>query len=415
MTLTATDIHTGSRNHRNRHCLLVVDDEPDVVKSVRDLFRLDYKVLTATSASEALDLLQRETVHVVMSDQRMPEMSGVQFLARVERTYPEIVRLLFTGYADLRSVVDAINQGHVWRYITKPWDPEELGTVIRSACEHFDLIHERNQLLETLQKQNLELEQANADLARANDLKHAFIQVASHELRTPLTILQGMVRLAARVPNESPALKNYLDRIERASRRLHTLVDQIVAMLLANRFERVLQREPTDIAPLLRDAADDIRPFIELRHQHLAVEVPSDLGRLNIEASGIRDCINHLLLNAIKFTPDGGRIALSAVRAPSHGGVVIRVADTGEGMNTDTCQRLFQPFFTGFDVSRHCSGTYEHGRRGLGLGLAIVKNLVELHGGTIGVETEPGQGTTFTITLPENGEPAAGVDLTAGI
>ncbi len=146
-----------------------------------------------------------------------------------------------------------------------------------------------------------------------------------------------------------------------------------------------------------------MRPFIELRHQNLTVEVP-DLGILKIEGSGVRDCLNHLLLNAIKFTPDGGRISLSAVRLPDKQGVVIRVADTGEGMDTETCQRLFQPFFTGFDVSRHCSGTYEHGRRGLGLGLAIVKSLVQLHGGTIGVQSEPKQGTTFTITLPDSDE-----------
>lgn len=411
MTLTATDIPTTARKaSRPRHTLLVVDDEPDVVKSVKDLFRLDFKVLTATSAAEALDILQREVVQVVMTDQRMPEMTGVQFLGRVEKLYPDIVRLLFTGYADLRSVVDAINQGHVWRYITKPWDPDELGTIIRGACERYDLMHERRQLLDTLKVKNAQLERANADLAHANELKHAFIQVASHELRTPLTILQGMVRLATQVPHESTTLKNYLDRIDRASKRLQALVDQIVTMLVANRFDRILKREPTLVAPLLRDAADDIRPFIELRHQHLAVEVPSDLGELNVEAAGIRDCINHLLLNAIKFTPDGGRIALSAVRQPQ-GGLVIRVSDTGEGMDTDTCQKLFQPFFTGFDVSRHCSGTYEHGRRGLGLGLAIVKNLVHLHGGTIGVQTEPGKGTTFTITLPENGE---AVDAEAG-
>ncbi|QOV87761.1 hybrid sensor histidine kinase/response regulator [Humisphaera borealis] len=415
MTLTATDIPTAARKpSRLRHCLLVVDDEPDVVKSVKDLFRLDFKVLTATSAVEALDLLQRETVHVVMTDQRMPDMTGVQFLGRVEKNYPEIVRLLFTGYADLRSVVDAINQGHVWRYITKPWDPDELGTVIRAACERFDLIHERNELLGTLKTKNAELEKANADLAHANELKHAFIQVASHELRTPLTILQGMVRLATQVPNESDTLKNYLERIDRASKRLQHLVDQIVSMLVANRFERVLKRTPTDIAPLLRDAADDVRPFIELRHQHLAVEVPMDLGSLNIEASSIRDCMNHLLLNAIKFTPDGGRIAIAAVRQPQ-GGVIIRVSDTGEGMDADTCQKLFQPFFTGFDVSRHCSGTYEHGRRGLGLGLAIVKSLVHMHGGTIGVQTEPGRGTTFTITLPDQTDTLAQNNVSDGI
>lgn len=396
MTLVIEPIITPTPTRsRVRHTLLVVDDEPDVVKSVKDLLRLDYKVLGATSAADALVLLNKEPVHVIMTDQRMPEMTGVQFLSKVKEQWPEVVRLLFTGYADVRAVIDAINQGSVWRYITKPWDPDELQVVIREACERYDLIHERNTLLTTLQQQNEELN-------RANELKHAFIQVASHELRTPLTILQGMVRLAGMAPGNGPTLQNYLERIDRASRRLQSLVDQIVAMLVANRFERTVDRQPTNMAVLLRDSSEDIRPFIELRHQLLALDIPENLGIHNVEPGGIRDCVNHLLLNAIKFTPDGGTIRVAAERQPDGaGGLIIRVSDTGEGMDSPTCERLFQPFFTGFDVSRHCSGTFEHGRRGLGLGLAIVKSLVQMHGGTIAVESEPGKGTSFIVTLPE--------------
>src|SRR5580693_8296180 len=134
-----------------RHTILVVDDEPDVVKSVQDLLRLDYKVLGATRASEGIRMLEKEEIHVVMSDQRMPEMTGVQFLNHIRGEHPEAIRLLFTGYADIRAVIDAINQGNVYRYITKPWDPDELQTVIREACERFDLIADRKQLLADLQ------------------------------------------------------------------------------------------------------------------------------------------------------------------------------------------------------------------------------------------------------------------------
>ena len=87
--------------------------------------------------------MQENEVHVVMTDQRMPEMTGVEFLSRVRGEHPEAIRLLFTGYADIRAVIDAINQGNVYRYITKPWDPDELQTIIREACERYDLIVER--------------------------------------------------------------------------------------------------------------------------------------------------------------------------------------------------------------------------------------------------------------------------------
>src|SRR5258706_14811466 len=132
---------------KQRHTVLVVDDEGDVVASVKDLLRLDYKVLGATGAVEALRLLDQEPVHVVMTDQRMPGITGVELLEQVRAQHPEAMRLLFTGYADIRAVVDAINRGNVYRYITKPWDPEELMAIIREACDRHDLIIERKALL----------------------------------------------------------------------------------------------------------------------------------------------------------------------------------------------------------------------------------------------------------------------------
>ena len=386
-----------------RHTILVVDDEPDVVKSVQDLLRFEYRVLGATSAAEGMRIMQSNEVHVVMTDQRMPETTGVEFLTKLRGEHPDAMRLLFTGYADIRAVIEAINQGNVFRYITKPWDPDELEAVIRQACERYDLIVERKKLLDMLQVQNRELERANVELIQSNQLKHAFIQVASHELRTPLTILMGLSRLAAKAAGVQEPLKGWLERIESAGRRLQVLVDQIISMLVANRFERPLKREATDLTALLNAAADDVRPFVELRSQTLALDVTPAIGSINVEAPRIRDAVNHLLLNAIKFTPDGGRIGLAGSRT-SDGGAAIRVSDTGAGIDPAEKERLFEPFFTGFDVSHHSSGVFEHNRKGLGLGLSVVKAFVESHGGRIDVDSEPGRGTTFTIFLPADGD-----------
>ncbi|MDB5354586.1 MAG: histidine kinase,Response regulator receiver domain proteinhistidine kinase [Phycisphaerales bacterium] len=384
---------------RTRHTILVVDDEPDVVKSVQDLLRLDYRVLGATRARDAMEIMRREDVHVVMTDQRMPEMTGVEFLGRLRSEHPHAVRLLFTGYADIRAVIDAINEGNVYRYITKPWEPEELETTIRQAVERHDLMVERDELLKTLQAKNAELEHANAQLKHANDLKQAFIQVASHELRTPLTILLGLVQLSRQQSAASDPMSPMLARIEAAGRRLQRLVDQLVKMLGAGAFDRTLETQPTDVAALLNEAADDVRPFTNLRHQTLAIEAPADLGTMNVEAAKMRDVLGNLLLNAVKFTPDGGRVTLGARRIP--GAMEIRVTDTGSGIEPASRAQLFEPFFTGFDVSHHSSGQYEHGRRGLGLGLSIARAFVEMHGGTISCESKTGEGSVFTITLPE--------------
>jgi len=378
-----------------------VDDESDVVASVKDLLRLDYKVLGATRAAEGLALLEREPVHVVMTDQRMPETTGVEFLVRVREKHPDAMRLLFTGYADIRAVVDAINRGNVYRYITKPWDPDELMAIIREACDRYDLIAERKQLLAELQGKNAELEKANAELKHSDELKNAFIRVASHELRTPLTILMGLSDLAARQGNAAEPLAGWIKRINAAGQRLKYLVDQIVGMLSAHQFERKPDVRPTDVGDLVRRAIDDVRPFAEVRRQELKLDLPDDPGKIDVDEDKIRDSVNHLLLNAIKFTPDGGAITVRTRRAD--GDAFIEVSDTGIGIEPGAIARVFDRFFTEFDVSHHSSGHFEYGKKGLGLGLSVVKAFVEMHGGTVKVSSEIGHGTTFTICLPGKG------------
>lgn len=382
-----------------RHSLLVVDDEPDVVQSVQDLLRLDYCVVGTTSARAALRILREQEIHIVMTDQRMPETTGVQFLSQVRGEYPDAIRLLFTGYADIKAVIDAINQGNVYRYITKPWDPDELQVIVRQAAGQYDLVAERKQLLAELQVKNRELEEANSELRQANELKGAFIKVASHELRTPLTILLGLTELALQADGPSPGIRDWLEKIQKSGQRLNRLVDQLVRMLQAGCFERPLQRAPTDLASLVEEAAAEVRPFVDKRRQTLMIDAPPNLGSLAVEASMIRDSLEHLLLNAIKFTPDEGLIHVSARRLAG-GGAAIEVCDSGSGIDPEERQHLFKAFFTGVDVSRHASGQFEFGRRGLGLGLSLVKAFAELHGGTVAVRSEPGRGATFSISLP---------------
>ena len=385
---------------RRRHTLLVVDDEPDIVRSVQDLLRRDWHVVGTTRAAEALELMQREEVHVIMSDQRMPEMTGVQFLSQVRGDHPDALRLLFTGYADIHAVIDAINQGNVYRYITKPWDPDELRTVLAQAAERYELMVERKRLTAELERNNAELARKNAELLESESLKTAFIQVASHELRTPVAILTGLSKLGLVASGDLPGpTRDLLGRLDRAGQRLNALVDQIIAMMSAGRYDELLDRQPADAAALLAEAADDVRPFVELRKQTLVSAWPADLGTASLDRAKVRDCVNHLLLNAIKFTPDGGRIELAGSRL-ADGGLEVRVTDTGDGMPPEVVAHLFEPFFTGFDVSHHSSGKFEYGRRGLGLGLSVVREIATAHGGRASAASEVGRGSTFTLTLP---------------
>src|SRR5947199_2664373 len=130
-----------------KHPILLVDDEPEILFSLRGLLRKEFELYTAESGAEALAILRQHPVHVIMTDQRMPQMTGVELLRRARGDCPEAVRMIFTGYADIKAVIDAINQGQIYRYLTKPWDPDELRAVLHEACEHYDRIAERKRIL----------------------------------------------------------------------------------------------------------------------------------------------------------------------------------------------------------------------------------------------------------------------------
>ncbi len=130
-----------------KHPILVVDDEEEILFSLRGLLRQDFELHTAASGAEALDLMRRHVIHVLMTDQRMPSMTGVELLEKSREVCPEAVRIVFTGYADIKAVIDAINQGQIFRYLTKPWDPDELIAALRLGCEEYDRLTARRTLL----------------------------------------------------------------------------------------------------------------------------------------------------------------------------------------------------------------------------------------------------------------------------
>jgi response regulator RpfG family c-di-GMP phosphodiesterase len=156
-----------------QHCLLVVDDEPDVCDSVHDLLRREFRVLKAKSAAEGCKLLQENEVHIIMTDQRMPQTTGVEMLTKVRSRHPRAIRMLFTGYADLEAVIAAINQGHVYHFLKKPWQPEELEAAVRSAAAEYDRL----------------VEHAEETLRLREELQ---------QLRDRVTALEGEVRLLRR-------------------------------------------------------------------------------------------------------------------------------------------------------------------------------------------------------------------------
>jgi signal transduction histidine kinase len=382
-----------------RPTLLVVDDEKDVLESVRHFFRRSCRVLIAEGGEPALEILRSEPVHVILCDQRMPGMSGDELLRQAREVQPDAVRLLFTGYADLPAVIRAVNEGQIFRYISKPWDAAELEAIVRQAAAQASLLAERKSLMLELTRTNADLTRANRDLAESDQLKTAFLEVASHEFNTPITLILGLSELLLLSGFDgNPLMTEMLEALSSGAQQLARLVTNTLTLLHGNDFRKTMRIGPVDLAGLLRSDAEKLSPFLVARKQTLTLDLADDLGTFEVDADKISAAVVNLLTNAIKFTPNGGTIRLEA--AADAAGATIRVLDNGIGIDPAALRRLFQPFFTELDASRHSSGDFGFNKRGLGLGLALVRLFAEMHGGRVQAESEPGAGTTVTIWIP---------------
>ncbi len=138
--------------------ILYVDDEINNLHSFKAAFRRDFNVFVAESADEGRKILDEQMIEVIVTDQRMPGMTGVEFLESIIPHYPEPIRILLTGYTDIQAVIDAINKGQVYHYITKPWDEQQLRNIINKAFEVFSLRAENKELIKSLLRVNEQLE-----------------------------------------------------------------------------------------------------------------------------------------------------------------------------------------------------------------------------------------------------------------
>lgn len=138
--------------------VLYIDDEENNLNAFKANFRRDFKIYTAISAELGLELLRRKTIHIILTDQRMPKMTGVEFLESIIKEFPDPIRILITGYTDVDGIIDAINKGQVYKYITKPWNSQELKVNLENAYEVYALREENKQLIKSLLTANEQLE-----------------------------------------------------------------------------------------------------------------------------------------------------------------------------------------------------------------------------------------------------------------
>ena len=211
-----------------KHFLLFVDDEEAITKALRRLFRKDgYTIRTASSGMEGLKLLQEaeEPFSLIISDQRMPKMTGSEFLEKSRKIFPDAIRFLLTGYSDMDAVVDAVNKGEIHRYLTKPWNDDELRLQVRQSLQQFELVQENRRLLDLTNRQNKELTELNRDLEKKVEERTLEISQKNTELEEANIKLEksfiGTIRLlSSLVETLNPKLGKQMKHVAQLSKEV---------------------------------------------------------------------------------------------------------------------------------------------------------------------------------------------------
>lgn len=374
--------------------VLVLDDEENIRESVKRLFfREDFAVASTGDHQEALALIKKEPVKVVLSDQRMPQITGVEFLKTVREKYPEVVRILITGHADIQAAEDAINYGGVYRFINKPWNSEELKAAVRQAIDHHDLVNENRRLFEATKSKNEELEVLNRRLKGMYEAQKEFTSTVSHELRTPLASIKSTVDLVlsgAPGPLTEDQIK-FLQKSKNNVDRLNRLINDILDLTKLESGKMELQISFHDIAKIIAEDVENQRESAKAKGLSLTTDLPDGLPAIPMDADKIHQVLSNLLSNAIKFTETGG-VMVACRNRTEQNHIEVSVTDSGPGIREEDKDKLFQKFQQLGDPHQHVGGT--------GLGLAICKEIVGRHGGKIWVESQTGQGSCFRFVLP---------------
>lgn len=371
--------------------------------TLQGILELDgYAVTATTSGKHALELLATHTFDVVLTDLRLEDTDGLDVLRAVHDHSPETSSIMLTGYASLDSAIKALREG-AYDYLVKPCDVLELRMTVSRALDRRQLavqlrdrIQELEHANETNRALNLELEsrveRATAELREQIAARDEFVATVSHDLKSPLTFIKGIANLRrrrARITPENQPLLRAFEQIEASAGRMALQLDELVdASRLQSGRPLDLRRNLIDLIALARNAVAEHQQGSD-RH---AVRLTTKLDKLIGDWDSVRlgRVVDNLLGNAVKFSPRGGSVELAI--GVEGDAAVVSVADFGEGIPEADLPHVFERFHRGSNVEGRIPGT--------GIGLAGVQRIVELHGGTISVQSQVGQGTTFTMRLP---------------
>jgi len=366
--------------------VLVVDDEPGIRSGVVRILRnfsvsypfmdddIQFNVIEASTGEEALEIINTKPPAIVLLDNKLPGMQGVEVLEYINNNQLDILVMMITSYASLELAVKATNIG-AYDFVPKPFTPQELKSSIENITKHYFL----RRMTRKLHKEG-------------KIVRFQFLTVLSHELKSPLNAIEGYLKLM-QDKQSGEKIEDYQDMIERSLSRvksMRTLIMDLLDLTKIDSGKRNRDLREVNLELIAKCAIEGMTPLAIQRDIKLFLDVEEQISMV-ADAEEMEIIFNNLISNAVKYNKDGGMVKCTITNTSDE--IVVKVLDTGFGIDKEDIPKLFHEFTRIKNSStRNISGS--------GLGLSIIKKLVDLYSGRIEVESTPSEGTTFIIYFP---------------
>lgn len=393
--------------------LLIIDDEIQVLNTLKRVFYKSYSLHIIQNPIEAFSIMEKFDIGVILCDQQMAEMKGIEFFALIKDLYPNTIRILITGYSDISDVVKSVNEGHIFRYLTKPWNLFDLKSSVKEAFKKNALIRENLNMVEALKNTNVilkdkvrertqELEVKNNELKKISDDKSRILGIVAHDLRSPVGgifslsefIHTSVKEITLEQPAKFPELNESLEFIEmirESSKYLLELINDVLDVSAIETGKLTLKLESINYITFLNKTIAIDKELAKNKDIEILslFKIENNLS-ICVDKIKISQVINNFLQNAIKFSQPQGKIILKVEDDGEY--IITKVIDEGGGIPRSQRDRLFKLF-------SKTSILPTGGERSNGLGLYISLNIIEAHHGIIGFEENVNRGSVFYFKL----------------
>ncbi len=356
--------------------ILYIDDELNNLNSFKAAFRFDFNILTAASAADAKILLQNhDDIKIILSDQRMPDETGVQFFETIRTEYPKPIRMLITGYTDLEAVIDGINKGHIFRYIKKPWTDDEIRAAIEEANKFF--------ITSSL------LEEKNKELQTAYDELGKFAYSVTHDMRGPI--------LGVMAANEILKTTENIEEVREIALMMSSAMKQLDEFVINlheyyNLKRGSVEYTEIDFNALVNEVASFFRIAGSMENIRFTLKVSQSDTFLSDKIL-LKIILNNLLSNAFKYQRKSAAEKFVEIEIVAESdAAAIYVKDNGIGIHSNYINNIFTMFYR--------ATSQDHGS---GFGLYNVKDALNRLNGKIEVTSTLNEGTVFKVIIPGRG------------